>query len=161
MKTKERVEARRLRGDEGWSVKEIASALSVAPSSVSVWVRDIALTDAQLDALRARNARFGAQNTGARANEALGRSRRRAYQAEGRARARRGDPLHLAGVMLYWAEGDKGDRHAARLANSDPELLRVYVRFLCSSLRVPARRLRVACNLFADHAQRQEEVERF
>lgn len=40
-KTKERQEARRLRA-EGMSVKRIAAALGVAPSSVSVWVRDIA-----------------------------------------------------------------------------------------------------------------------
>jgi transcriptional regulator with XRE-family HTH domain len=44
MKVQERNEARRLRRDEGLSLKEIALQLGVAKSSVSHWVRDIELT---------------------------------------------------------------------------------------------------------------------
>jgi len=44
MKTRERSEARRLRAEEGRSVKEIAGILSVSRSSVSLWVRDVPLT---------------------------------------------------------------------------------------------------------------------
>jgi IS30 family transposase len=51
MKTKEREQARSLR-DRGCSIKEIARALDVAPSSVSRWVRDIELTAAQHEALQ-------------------------------------------------------------------------------------------------------------
>lgn len=47
----ERAEARRLRA-EGMSVRDIAARLGVAKASVSVWVRDVALTDAQHSALR-------------------------------------------------------------------------------------------------------------
>jgi transposase-like protein len=41
-KDAEREEARRLRGELGWSVARIARELGVAKSSVSVWVRDLA-----------------------------------------------------------------------------------------------------------------------
>jgi transcriptional regulator with XRE-family HTH domain len=41
MKPKEQAEARRLRRDDGLSLKEIAERLSVSKSSVSAWVRDI------------------------------------------------------------------------------------------------------------------------
>jgi hypothetical protein len=41
-KDAEQREARRLRGELGWSVRRIARELGVAQSSVSVWVRDIA-----------------------------------------------------------------------------------------------------------------------
>jgi transposase len=47
MKTRERTLARKMRRDEGASIKEIASRLGVSPSTVSLWVRDIALTAAQ------------------------------------------------------------------------------------------------------------------
>jgi transposase-like protein len=40
-KDAEREEARRLRGELGWSVRRIARELGVAQSSVSVWVRDL------------------------------------------------------------------------------------------------------------------------
>jgi hypothetical protein len=40
-KDEARLEARRLRGDLGWSLARIAQELGVAKSSVSVWVRDL------------------------------------------------------------------------------------------------------------------------
>jgi hypothetical protein len=100
------------------------------------------------------------QRAGAAANEALGRSRRLAYQLEGRTRVKVRDPLHLAGCMLYWAEGDKGPQ-AVRVANSDPELLRLFVRFLRQCYGAQDHRLSVTCNLFADHIERQREIENF
>jgi hypothetical protein len=62
--------------------------------------------------------------------------------------------------MLYWAEGDKG-RSTARLTNSDPLLVKFFVRFLRECFGVADERLRVTCNLFADHVERQHDTEQF
>jgi len=48
--------------------------------------------------------------------------------------------------MLYWAEGDKRRNTVAR-ANSDPELLVVFARFLRQHFGVPDDAFRVYCNL--------------
>ncbi len=74
---------------------------------------------------------------------------------------RQADPLYVAGVMLYWAEGDKSSRHAARISNSDPEVLRLFMRFLRDCLGVADAQIAVTCNLFADHLERQWEIEQF
>jgi len=143
------------------SVKEIARLVGVAPSSVSLWVRDVPLTGDQIESLRQRNPAYNRQLRGANRNAERGRARRRAYQEEGRAMARRGDVLHASGVMLYWAEGDKGSRNAARISNSDPEILKLFLRFLRECLEVPDEQMRVTCHLFADHLERQYEIEQF
>jgi transcriptional regulator with XRE-family HTH domain len=161
MKTVERERARRLRREQGLPVKAIAKIVGVAPSSVSVWVRDVPLTPDQLQALRQMNPAYNRQLRGATRNAERGRARRRAFQEEGRALARNGDALHVTGVMLYWAEGDKGSKNCARLSNSDPDLLRVFVEFLRTHLAVPDDKLRVTCHLFADHLERQFEIEQF
>lgn len=62
--------------------------------------------------------------------------------------------------MLFWAEGDKR-REAVRFANSDPEVIRFFVAFLRRYFDVPDEKIRVSCNLFADHLERQHEVEQF
>jgi hypothetical protein len=62
--------------------------------------------------------------------------------------------------VLDWAEGDKS-RNQARMSNSDPHLLRFFVDFLRRSFDVGDDDIRVSCNLFADHADRQEEIEEF
>jgi transcriptional regulator with XRE-family HTH domain len=105
MKARERDEARRLRQKDGLSVKEIAKRLSVSKGSVSLWLRDIQLTDAQLAALEYRHHNHANQRNGSRAVLVKYRELRRQYQEEGRLKARERDPLHIAGCMLYWAEG--------------------------------------------------------
>jgi transcriptional regulator with XRE-family HTH domain len=161
MKTKERELARELRRTRGLPIKQIARVVGVAPSSVSVWVRDVPLTAEQLDALRQMNPAYNRQLRGANRNAERGRERRRAYQEAGRFTARRGEPLHVAGAMLYWAEGDKRDKNCARISNSDPEVLRLFVRFLRTYFDGCDEKLRVICHLFADHAERQLEIEQY
>jgi transposase-like protein len=112
MKTTERRDARRMRRDEGRSVKEIARLVGVSRSSVSLWVRDIQLTPEQEAELDARDPVRNGRQIGAAANIERGRLRRRGYQLAGRRRARQLEPLYVAGCMLYWAEGWKCPRRS-------------------------------------------------
>ena len=141
-------------------MKEIARLLEVSRSSVSLWVRDVELTPEQHEALRQRNRLYNAQRQGNAEWAARRRAERRRCQEEGRARARRGDPFHASGCMLYWCEGAKAS-HRVAISNSDPEVLRFFVSFLRAYFRVPDEKIRVWCNLFADHVERQREIEEF
>jgi hypothetical protein len=160
MKTKEREHARRLRSEEGRSIKEIARLLRVSTSSVSRWVRDVELTEAQHRALRLRNPAYNCQLVASRATAGEARDRRRSYQEDGRAFARRGDALHAAGCMLFWAEGSK-DRNAIVFTNSDPAMMRFFLGFLRARFAVPDEKVRVTCDLFADNPERQHDIEQF
>lgn len=60
--------------------------------------------------------------------------------------------------MLYWAEGSKARNHV-ELTNSDPDLVRHFVSFMRTFFDVENERFRVTVNLFADHIQRQREIE--
>ena len=62
--------------------------------------------------------------------------------------------------MLYWAEGAKR-RNTVKLTNADPEVLAFFGRFLRREFAVDPARMRIACNLFADHIDHQREIERF
>ena len=62
--------------------------------------------------------------------------------------------------MLYWAEGEK-DRNALRFYNSDPEMVRFFVFFLKKYFDLRDEEIKITCNLFADHVQRQREIEQF
>jgi hypothetical protein len=160
MKTIERELARTLRRHEGLPIKEIARRVGVSTASVSVWVRDIELSAEQHEALRARNSAYNHQLSGQAVAAANRRSERVAYQEHGRLLARRAEPLHIAGCMLYWAEGAKG-RNQLRFTNSDPEMARFFVRFLLTYFDLRPEDVRITCNLFADHVDRQREIERF
>jgi transcriptional regulator with XRE-family HTH domain len=157
LKTAEKARARELRA-QGWSVREIEQELGVARASVSIWVRDIILGPSQRERLLTRT-RPG-QLVAARRKAEAARAVRRAWQEEGRRLIHERDASYAAGCMLYWAEGAKA-RNVVELTNSDPKLVATFVAFLRRHFSVPQERMRVACNLFADHVQRQHEIESF
>jgi hypothetical protein len=155
MKTAARMRARYLRSVEGRSVKEIAALVDISQASASIWVRDIELSAQQRASLAER-----ARQRRTRSRSAHFRARRLAYQECGRALARASEPLHAAGCMLYWAEGSKS-KNAVQFVNSDPAMARFFAEFLRAYFAVPDEDFRLDCNLFADHIERQQEIERF
>jgi DNA-binding transcriptional regulator YdaS (Cro superfamily) len=157
MKTDEQRRARELRA-LGWSVKEIERQLGVSRSSVSLWVRDVELSPPARARLVERT-RLGPIVT-AKLKAERARAVRRDWQEDGRRRARGGDAGYMAGCMLYWAEGAKA-RNSLCLVNSDPDVLVFFARFLRTYFAVPDDRIRVRCNLFADHLAKQREIEDF
>jgi transcriptional regulator with XRE-family HTH domain len=159
VKTRERELARQLRREEGVSIKDIARRVGVSVSSVSLWVRDIELTPAQHAALAARNVAYNRQMSGTWKQAAKRRAERTSFQARGRELARLRDPLFVAGCMLYWAEGGK-HRNCLKFTNSDPEMVRFFVRFI-RRFDIEDEAIRLTCNLFADHVQRQRGIEQF
>lgn len=62
--------------------------------------------------------------------------------------------------MLYWAEGTKA-RNTLRLSNSDPDLVASFLGFLRTQFAVGDEQVHITCNLFADHLERQREIEQF
>jgi hypothetical protein len=151
---REFAEARRMRLD-GVPMRTIAATLGVSISSVSVWTRDIELTAEQ----RAANLARAAAARGPAWSE-RNREQRRRYQREGRARARLEDPLHIAGCMLYWAEGAKS-RNQAAIANSDPAIVEAFLLFLRSCFNVTVDDLTFNLNAYTGNGLTIGEIELF
>jgi hypothetical protein len=141
-KPRERELARTLRREEGMPMKRIAAKLGVSLSTVSLWTRDVQIEPAH----RERNRR---QEYARRATTwaDLNRAKRLSYQEEGRARARQREFLHIAGCMLYWAQGAK-DRNQVRLSNSDRSMLVFFKRFLVTCFDVPPERFAFRLHLY-------------
>jgi hypothetical protein len=157
VKTDEKRRARELRA-RGLSVREVAKLAGVSQSAASVWVRDVRITAAQRRALEERGERGRARARTRKSTTA--RDVRRAYQNEGRRLARERGPAYAAGCMLYWAEGSKR-RNTLKVTNADPELLAFFADFLRREFDVPPDKMRLHCNLFADHLARQSEIENY
>jgi hypothetical protein len=159
-KSRERAIARELR-HSGLPYREIAKRLSVSGNSAYRWTNDIELTAEQ----RQFNLRgpTGPQNPEAvrrrvAAWSARCRARRLSFQAEGRRAAQSHDALHLAGCMLYWAEGAKG-RNQVKFANSDVHMVRVFRDFLIDGMRVDIARVTLRPNVYTNNGISIEEIE--
>ncbi len=145
-----RARARELR-EGGLDYEEIAGALGVSKSSVSLWVRDMP-----------RPARLSYEESRKRAVEGV----RRYWAAERPAREAKREATRaaaaaeigglslremlLVGAVAYWCEGAKSKPHNISehvcFVNSDPGLIRFFLRFLGEAGVEPAR-LRFACTI--------------
>lgn len=61
------------------------------------------------------------------------------------------DPLFLAGLMLYWGEGDKNVKNASiALSNSEPGMIKTFYVFLVNSLKIPKEKVTLHLILYPD-----------
>lgn len=112
---------------KGRSIRDIATALGVSPSSVSQWCAEIILTPSQKKRLTWKQ--IAAGNRGRILGAEKNRQKRLASIAIEEARARsqintltERDFL-LLGVALYWGEGVKSRSGSVAIVNSDPAVI--------------------------------------
>lgn len=149
--------ARELRS-AGASIKQIAAAVGASPSSVSGWVRDIALTAEQRAALDERVRRNGGHPRAYEVLSSRARDKRIAGQRDGRERAAAGSPLHQAGCMLYWAEGSK-QRNTVTFTNADADMVAFFLRFLREEYGVRDDQVALTVNCFLGNGLTLDEIE--
>lgn len=53
-------------------------------------------------------------------------------------------------IGLYWGEGTKSNKYAVRLGNTDPELLKTFIRFLIELCQVQKSDLHFGLQIFTD-----------
>jgi predicted transcriptional regulator len=158
MKRLLREQARDLRR-QGMSVRDIAATLGVSKASASMWVRDIELTAEQIELLKINQRQYGARNAGSRTNRKKHLDLREQYQQAGRMRAREMRPLHMAGCMLYWAEGAK--RRNIYFANSDPNMILFFMRFLREEMNVADSKIVIYIHCHTSDPAEMQELENY
>ncbi|MDP3956650.1 MAG: hypothetical protein Q8P97_01500 [bacterium] len=62
--------------------------------------------------------------------------------------------LKIAGAMLYWGEGAKGGG-TVKFANSDPEMIKVFLCFLRKVCGIHEERLKALIHMYPDHNEQK------
>jgi transcriptional regulator with XRE-family HTH domain len=146
MKKRQQEEARYFRKVEGLSVRQITSRLGVSQSSVSKWVKDIKLTREQKQKLESQNpasSKFTGKRVVSEFNRVKAAENRALYQEKGKQECNIFN-LHLAGCILYWAEGAK-NKNSIKFTNTDSAMILLFKRFLNESLDVLDEEITVYC----------------
>lgn len=132
-KVREQEEARRLRSG-GKTLVEIATALNVAKSSASIWVRDVPFTPSprRTGAHRRRHPFHDAKVRRIEELNVIGRHVIGVLDD---------DAFLVAGVAMYAGEGSKTDG-GVRFANSDPAIVHFFCKWLRYVFDIDETRLR-------------------
>ena len=127
---------------QGCGLEDIQLKLEVPKTTIYGWVKHIELTNYQEKCLKGRIA----DKKSSLAREKAAEANRKKYSSL-RAIARKqgydeatGDPIHVAGCMLYWAEGNK-NFNCVGFTNTDVLMQRKFKDFL-NYLKVPQEKIR-------------------
>ncbi len=145
----------------GRSYTEIQKEVKVSKSTLSLWLRDVVISDEAKSRLERRE-RAGAMKALLRRNKLqthLARKRAEASKLRGLSSIPRMNQrdLRIVGAVLYWAEGykrlsvkDGKERtwHVISFVNADPNMIRTFIHFLTSTLEVPLARIRLVMRLY-------------
>jgi len=158
MKFEKQLEAQKLRR-EGKAITYIAKELGVSKSSVSLWVKDIQLTDEQKQQLTSAKSYNFKDELGEKKKEAA-LNLRKTYQEEGKQQALTGNLLHCMGCMLFWAEGTK-NKNTITFTNSDVNMMKLFIKFLHECLNVTNKQISVHINCYLPKKEDIEKVNNF
>jgi len=149
MKLIEKEEARTLR-KQGKSINQIVEEAGLSKASVSGWVRDIILTQAQKNTLSKRG-RSVESIEKRRLNRLINEKAKRQIiinKAKEDFSSISPSELKLIGIILYLGEGAKTKKGTVTMANSDPLVIKIMVRFLREICRVPENKFRGQIHTF-------------
>lgn len=164
MRLKDREAARKLRIEEGLSLNEICQRLSLSKSSVSIWVKDIKLTEKQKDRLTKKYQ--NSYKEGAKVGNTYQRDyyykKRVEYQKEGKELLYKykEDSKFIAGIMLFWAEGSK-DRYSIIMTNSNIHMLSFFIQFLKKYFKMKKEDIKFSFQFYSNNGISVEEVKKY
>jgi transcriptional regulator with XRE-family HTH domain len=159
MKKEEQKQAQLLR-KKGMSLNEIVQKVGVSKASVSLWVRDIKLSDQQKKKISAhgRSVESIEKRRINRINGTLKRHRVIIEAAKEKISTLSKHELLLIGTALYWGEGGKTNSGMARISNSDPAVIKCMMRFFREIFNVPSKKFRGHVHIFSHlNAERAEK----
>lgn len=159
MKTDKKIQAIELR-KAGVSMRSIAAQLEVAKSSISLWTRDIPIPIHCRNKIGQNRTVQSYSNNGKLAS-ASARKKRLIFQQTGINQARAAaENLFIIGCMLYWCEGHKS-KNTIEFANSDPDLIVLFIKFLRSSLNVEDDAIKLRINVHLNNGLSQADIQNY
>ncbi len=162
-KTKDNV--RQLR-KSGFSLDQIYIKTGIPRTTIHIWVREIKLSEKQSEILRRRV--HNALQKGRIKREKLQLKNRLENEKEWFLKGKREigklsqRELFLSGIALYWAEGFK-NKHEHRLGfcNSDPEMMKFYIRWLEKVLSIDKNNITARLTLNIAYKDKARDIEEY
>lgn len=145
MRLEEKRRACELRG-LGWSYNDILKEVGVSKSTLSLWLRDIPLSDQQIAALECK---FKAGREKFIHKMRVRRDNRWAQyhrEAEEEYAALSRDPAFMFGLALYVGEGSKTEQNKLCFSNCDPRVIQKALEFFLK-IGVPLQSIRCAVHV--------------
>lgn len=134
---------------QGMSYTQIKERLKISKSTLSLWLRDMPLSESRLKALHRPSERQIELTREKKRQKRIARLQsvyERTVKELGVLSERE---LYIAGFFLYWGEGMKADRYTVMFTNTDPAMIKTFISWV-ALLGVQKSNLKVYLHLYED-----------
>lgn len=134
----------------GMSYSQIKRELNISKSTLSGWLSNMPLSEKRIEELRDFNPiRIEkCRNTKLRKREnRLRLVYEKASKDIGQLSKRE---LFLVGFFLYWGEGSKSDNYMTAFTNTDPDMVKTFIKWATKCLNIEKKDLKVVLHLYND-----------
>ena len=160
-KTAQRFQAVKLR-KKGFSYSEILETVHVSQSSLSLWLHSIKLDRKQKLRLTHKSDLARKRGSQTLKNNRIARTVEIIEKAKSEIGILNNKQLMLIGIALYWAEGSKQKDHDPSkelvFSNSDPKMIRLYLKWLTECLFVPVERIVFEIYIHKSHKKSPQDL---
>ncbi len=153
MKFKEKIKAQKLRR-QGFSYREILKQMKVSKSSLSIWLREIELTEYQKKRLFKKGEQAIYDVAKRKVAARIKKTNEIMELGIKEVQLLKNNPLFLVGMALYWAEGAKNSTECAKLANSDEKMIALIMKWFREICKVPEKKFRIHIHMHSLHCRK-------
>lgn len=134
----------------GKSYSEIRKIIKVSKASLSLWLKDVVLTSEQVAGLKMKKVRAVE-----RYKSSMRKRRKEKLKSYYENQVRKWVPLSqrekfIAGLFLYWGEGNKASTNAINISNTDPSVIRFSLYWLEECLHFSEKEIYIKLHLYND-----------
>lgn len=151
----------KLRREQNFSYTEIRERLGVPKSTLSYWLREFPLAEEQIKKLQRQGwrksevSRERFRNSMREKRELRDKEVYNKYQKRFARLSK--DAFFIAGLMLYLGEGGKQDYARISLANTDPKIIKFFIKWLIIFFDVYKEEIKIQLHLYENMDIGQEE----
>ncbi len=158
MKKDLQIKARKLR-KEGYSINELQKILGVSKSSISLWVRNVPLSEKAQSRLNKKytNGQLASQKVIKEKTEEKNKIANIFALDLLREKNILNSDLILFCAMIYHCEGSKSLRDSITFTNSDPSLIQTFLFLFKRSFKIDEKRLKVLMHLHDYHNETKQK----
>jgi hypothetical protein len=152
---------------QGLSYSEILKQVSVAKSTLSLWLRSVGLTNTQKQRLTAKKIAAIKRGGKSRIKDRIEKTIDIQNRAHEEIRKIKIDNNYLwfMGIMLYWAEGSKYKAHnisqGVCFSNQDPFMIRMFLLWLKKCLLINSDQIRFDIYIHENYQSNLESVRKY
>ena len=164
LKLKEKEKAIKLR-KRGLSYSEILKKISVAKSTLSLWLRSVGLARKQKQRLTEKRLAAALRGSIKKREQRIATTNEIKTKARNEIGKLSNRELWLTGVALYWAEGTKQKEHnvsqKVKFSNTDPIMIKVFLRWLQNICGIPKSEISFRISLHETAINKLDKVQKY